>query len=114
MGEAVSFDWEKHAECLAFNVGSPDGPVSRRDCNADRAEMIAEGKRLGWLNEALTADLVKHKAEVERLREALKVMVSEFAPLGEPLYSPELDSESRIRRGKLIQQARAALSGDQS
>lgn len=62
----MSFDWKKHAEC---QFGHPrDGMTGSAPCNADRAEMIAEGE---FLQEQLI-DLRTHAQMREtQLTEAL-------------------------------------------
>lgn len=68
----MGFDWKKHAEC-ADSVG-----LKRWACNADRAEMIAEGERLRaemareW-SEHVEKEIAL-KAENERLQAELDLL----------------------------------------
>lgn len=72
-GPAMSFDWK------AYPICSEREGYTRGTCDADRAEMIAEGERLQALNEKLCLDVDwwkrnfdESEAEIERLREALE------------------------------------------
>lgn len=51
----MSFSWAEHAECLA-GYYSGEGETSKH-CNADRAAMVAEGKRLEAERDQAVADL---------------------------------------------------------
>jgi hypothetical protein len=93
----MSFEWEKRWDCLA--KPGPNGPDVGR-CDADRAEMIAEGERLQAEKAKLRAAFVEMEAqfieENERLRKDIDKRVIDFIRTQDALNTAR-DNEARLR-----------------
>jgi hypothetical protein len=112
----MTFDFDKHAEC---RLGEPSQGVAEgvRKCNADRAEICAEGKRLQAEVEhleGLARSLKKHVFETEaenaRLRGTIGALLDSVDYTSGACGMTEM--VGAVLPKELITMARAALAGE--
>lgn len=100
-------NWKEHAMCRFYVTGDYE------KCNADRAELIAEGERLqDWVDD-MQANLERQFAENSRLVERVKVLEALLQNCLDIHHIREAEQDPVFTEW-FAGRMRAALSGDKT